>query len=586
VPIIDAGATSTSRPGSSLQRPGPGGVAHRAPASSGARAGGAPVALAPVLAAVLLLAWLLADPRTPDLAAQVYRLGLYERGGLGLYDTHWYAGHLLPGYSLLFAPLAALIGWRALAVAAALASAALFERIVSGIYGRSRLVSAGACLFAVAAVGDVWSGRLTFALGVTFACASAYALWRRRSVPAALLAAVCAAASPVAGLLLALAGLTLALARRDPRALAVLAAPVLVVLVPLRVLFPEGGFEPYPATSFAATIVAVGAFLAALPRGADGRLRVLRVGGVVYLVACLLCLVVRTPMGSNVERYGVLLAGPLLLCALGLRRRRPAPSVSAAPLSPSRARLGLGAAAAGAALCAIALWIVWGPVRETAAVVGSPATEVSYYAPVERYLLAHGAALQRVEVPLTRSHWEAALLAPSVPLAGGWEKQLAERYDGVLLGHGLTASSYRAWLDEQAVSYVALPDAPLDGSSAREGALIRGGLPYLRPVFASAHWRVYAVSDPTPLLRGPGRLTRLGSAGFALAAQAPGGFVVRVHYSPYLTVTAGDACAGEAPGGWTYVRARAPGRVEVAARFSLGRALGLDGGSCSTGTRP
>ncbi len=42
----------------------------------------------------------------------------------------------------------------------------------------------------------------------------------------------------------------------------------------------------------------------------------------------------------------------------------------------------------------------------------------------------------RVEVPLTRSHWEAALMAPTVSLARGWEKQLDERYDGVLLDPG------------------------------------------------------------------------------------------------------------------------------------------------------
>ena len=50
--------------------------------------------------------------------------------------------------------------------------------------------------------------------------------------------------------------------------------------------------------------------------------------GVVYLVACVACVAVHSPMGANVERYGVLLAGPLLLCALqssgGRSRRRGA----------------------------------------------------------------------------------------------------------------------------------------------------------------------------------------------------------------------------------------------------------------------
>ena len=570
-----------------------------------------------VLAAGLLIVWLLVEPRTPDLAAQVYRLGAYERSGLAVWDERWYAGHAMPGYSLLFGPLGSLVGLHALAIVAVLASVALFERIVLGVYGRSpgvpvargsrrRFAIAGACLFAVAAVGDVWSGRITFALGVTFALGSAWALWRaqpggssepwraqpsglRESWPAtpnngsrspmgtywlvaALLAGACAAASPVAGVLLALAGLTYGLVYRSWWALIALAGPVALVAVPVRVLFAEGGFEPYPFTSFLASFAAVGLFWWALPRGprarADPRVRVLRVGAGLYALACGLCVVVHTPMGSNVERYGVLLAGPLLLCALAIDR------------------VGMGRAEvvrAGVAVCAIALWVVWGPVRETRAVAGSPATSAAYYAPVNDWLLTHGAGAERVEVPLTRSHWEAAELAPSISLARGWEKQLEERYDHELLGHDLTARAYYAWLREQAVSYVALPDVPLDSSSAAEGRLIEAGLPYLRPVWSDRHWRVYAVVGATPIVSSPGRLTWLGSDAFALNAGAAATMLVRVHYSPYLTVTRGDGCVASAPGGWTYVRARAPGRIDVAARFSLARALGL-GGSCPSST--
>ena len=557
-----------------------------------------------LLAGALLIAWLLVDPRTPDLAAQVYRLGLYERNGFGVYDEHWYAGHDLPGYSLLFAPLAALVGMRALAVCAVLVSTALFEQIALGVFGDELCVRLGACLFAVAAVGDVWSGRLTFALGVTFALACAYALYREHLLVAAVCAAVCAAASPVAGVLLALAGLTYALAQGDAWALVALAAPVALVLVPVRALFPEGGFEPYPATSFAATVVVVVAFVCALPRGA-GHGRTLRIGALVYLLACVVCLLVHTPMGSNVERYGVLLAGPLLLCALagsgvrlgsgrrgrGLGRGRGRRSAAGAGLSPfmpgSRSRRarrasisGMGAVVVGLAVCAIGVWIVWGPVRETTAVAGAPATRAAYYAPVTRYLLRHGASTERVEVLLTRSHWEAAELAPSISLARGWEKQLEERYDSVLLRARLTASSYRAWLHEQAVAYVALPDVPLDSSSAQEGTLIRRGLPYLRPVFASTHWRVYEVRDATPILSGPGRLTALGNESFALEARTAGTLLARVHYTRYDTVVSGDACVSDAPGGWTYVHARARGRIVVEAKFSVSRALGL-GGACT-----
>ena len=190
-----------------------------------------------------------------------------------------------------------------------LASAALFERLVLGVYGRR--ARWGAAWFAVAAVGDIWLGRLTFALGVTFAVAAVLALVRGHPRWAALAAALCAAASPVAAVLLGLAALTDALARRSPRALLALALPAAVVAVPLALLFEEGGFEPFPIRSFAATVAVTLLFLWALPPGE----RLLRTGGVLYLLACVLALVLHTPLGSNIERYAVLLAGPLLLCA-------------------------------------------------------------------------------------------------------------------------------------------------------------------------------------------------------------------------------------------------------------------------------
>jgi hypothetical protein len=530
-----------------------------------------------LLTAALIGVWLAVDPRTPDLAAQVYRVGLFSRLGFAVWDTHWYAGHGVLGYSVIYPPLASLLGMRVLAALCVLASSMLFWRLARAAYGEA--ARWGAAWFAVAALGDVWIGRLTFALGVSLALAAGVALMRERWLWAGALAALCAAASPVAGALLGLAGLTVALERRSPRALLALAAPAAAVVLAQAALFPEGGYEPYPFLSFAATLLVVLAFVWALPREA----RLLRIGAWVYLLACVACVAAHTPIGSNVERYGVLLAGPLLLCA----------RLTAAPGGARGDGAGAGALArwratplAGAlALGAIAVWVAWGPVRETLAVAGSEATSAAYYAPVERFVAGVQAASGspvRVEVPLTRSHWEAALLAPSVALARGWDKQMETRYEDVLLRPGLTAAGYERWLHEQAVAYVALPDVPLDSSSAQEGRLIRGGLPYLREVFASAHWRIFRVLAPTPLASGPGRLTSLGDDSFSLLARAPGSFVVRVRFTRYWTLTRGIGCVAPAPGGWTAVSVRTPGTAVVSARFSLSRALG-SGGSCTAG---
>ncbi|MEA2214743.1 MAG: hypothetical protein QOK19_304 [Solirubrobacteraceae bacterium] len=516
------------------------------PGGERVRALGAPLAVA----CVLIVGWLLADPHTPDLAGAVYRVGLFRQLGFAVWDQHWYAGHHLPGYSLLFPPLGAALGVRAVGALCVLISTALFALVLEDHYGRA--ARWGAAAFAVAAVGDIWLGRLAFALGVSLAVAAVLAYTRGHRLTGAALAALTAAGSPVAGLLLGLAALTGALQARSARPLVALALPGAVVVLALSALFPEGGTEPFPVLSFLATAGAVIAFMAATPREE----RLLRLAGAVYLLACLLFLLVPSPVGSNIERYGVLLAAPMLLAA------RPRPGL-------------IGSLA----LAAIGVWVLWGPVRETSEVDGSAATSASYYAPVERFLDRRGGAPVRVEVPLTRSHWEAALLAPKVSLARGWEKQLDERYDAVLLDGHLTAGSYERWLAQEAVSYVALPDAQLDPSSAAEGRLIRAGLPYLAPVLQSRHWRIFAVRGARGLLSGPATLTALGHESFSLRAHAAGTIEVRVHDTRYWTLTAGRGCVGSGPEGFTEVRAAAPGPITVTARFSVSRALG-SGRSC------
>ena len=88
-------------------------------------------------------------------------------------------------------------------------------------------------------------------------------------------------------------------------------------------------------------------------------------------------------------------------------------------------------------------------------------------------------------------------------------------------------------------------------------------------MFASRHWRIYEVLAAEPLAAGPGRLTSVGHDSFTLRALSAGAFVVRVRFTRYWTLTRGSGCVAPAPGGWTSVTVRAPGTVQVAARFSL-----------------
>jgi hypothetical protein len=523
---------------------------------TGALLGQRRLSLALPLACVLVGAWLVLAPRSPDLAAQTYRATLFEHFGFTVWDDNWYAGHHLPGYSLVFPWLALVLGIRLVGALAVLLSTFAFERIALTVYGpRARW---GALCFALAAAGDLWIGRITFALGVAFAMLAVLVLVRERPWLAAALTMVCAATSPVAGLLLALAGATHVLVTRRALCGLVLVVPAFLVVLPLEALFPEGGWEPFAASSVTATLAVTLAFLYALPR----QERLLRIGALVYLGVTLLS-ILPTPMGSNIDRYAVLLAGPLVLCALGRDGFRQA----------GRPLLAVVLAVGG-----IVVWTAWGPVRESSGVIGDPSTGAAFYAPVGRFLATHGGPLVRVEVPFTHSHWEAALLAPEYPLARGWERQLDTKNDPIFFKGPLTRSSYAAWLHDNAVSYVALPDVRLDGSSDEEAALIRGGVPYLREVFSSAHWRVFAVRDPAPLASPPATLTGLAHDSFTLRFLRPGRALVRVHFTRYWTVAAGHGCVSSAPGGWTAVSVTSPEVVRIAARFSLARAFGLADG--------
>ena len=121
-------------------------------------------AIGPTAGALVLgIAWLIARPATADLAAQVYRTGLWQREGFAIWDAQWYGGHHEPGYSLLFGPLAALAGPRALAVVAGIVAVAAFTAIA---YRDGRRPSLAAWLFAGGVMTNVLIGRVPFVLGI------------------------------------------------------------------------------------------------------------------------------------------------------------------------------------------------------------------------------------------------------------------------------------------------------------------------------------------------------------------------------------------------------------------------------------
>ena len=507
---------------------------------------------------MIAAAYVIISPRSEDLAAHLLRAKLFATEGFGIWNNWWYAGHNVPGYSVLFPPLGALLTPQVAGAIAIVPSAALFESMVHRRFGPDAWL--GALWFGAATGTSLFTGRLTFAFGLLPALGTAFALQRRRTGVAVALAAITALASPVDAVFAALAGVAQAAGayieeRRVTAALPgiyVVIASALPVLA-LAVAFPEGGTEPFAFSALWPLVLISGAFVFLIPR----RDCALRAGAALYAVGCVLSFAVASPVGSNVTRLGPLIAGPLAALLLWPRRKW--------------------------ALIALALpllYLQWqAPVRDIRTADDNREVTSAYFQPLISYLSRQPDQPFRIEIPFTLFHWEAYAVAPYFPLARGWERQLDTKDNALFYSGRLTADRYSAWLHWLAVRYVAVPDAKLDYSAVAEVALIDRGLPYLHLVRRTAHWRIYSVLDATPMAQGAAVLRALGPNWLQLQASGPGQALIRVRWSPYWAVTQGTGCVADADG-FTRLQLRRAGPVHVAIRFSLTR-IGATSPRCS-----
>jgi hypothetical protein len=169
---------------------------------------------------------------------------------------------------------------------------------------------------------------------------------------------------------------------------------------------------------------------------------------------------------------------------------------------------------------------------------GVPATHDSYYEPLLTAISHQGPLTGRVEVPETSGHWDAALLARHVPIARGWLRQVdTSLNDDVFFAHPPTAATYRDWLARNAVQYVAVPDTQLTKGGQREQALVDSGLPYLRLAWQGAHWQLYAVQHPEPIVGAPGQLVSMDAARIVVTAPPGSTVLLRVRWFTWTTLT-------------------------------------------------
>jgi hypothetical protein len=511
------------------------------------------VALSAALASAVFV-W---DPLVGDLAAQVFRTELFQHGGLAIWNSSWYGGHYTLTYSVLFPPLAALLGPRVVGALAVIASSYLFDRLIRNRWGD---VARWATLWFAAGVVTLFAdGQLTFALGVASGLCSLRALQLGRGKTAAAAAAVCALSSPVAAAFLGGVVLVGAFERGRPfnRNAIWIASITLGLIAISNLAFPESGQFPFSLSSFIAIPLWCVAALY-VTRTLGGVERQLRWAVVAYLLGSVVIWLAPNPIGGNAVRLGALFGGPLL--AAVVLSRRPRVSVWFLALF----------------MIGSLYWQVTASVSQIARSAGDPATAASYFQQVAYWLRQHGGRHVRVEVPPTADHWEAAYLAPQFELARGWLRQLdTTRNDIFYDGTHLSSSEYAAWLRDNAIRYVAVPDAPLDYSSEAEKRLVLSEPSYLALRWRSGHWRVYSVRHPQPLVDPIGgaaaRIRSIGAQGFSLDVTHPGDFLVRVNFTPYWSIERGSGCLIQR-GSWTLVRTAAAGVISVAADFSLGQA--------------
>ena len=516
----------------------------------------APSALAALLAAV----YLVMSPRSPDLAAHVFRADLFGKEGFTIWNGQWYGGHHTPAYSLLSPPLGWLLGPQLMGALSAIAATACFTELARGHWG-NQAARLGTLLFGAGSATLLFTNRLPFALGVAFGMGAVLALQHGRRITAPVLAVLSALGSPVAGLYVFMAGLAYALAARGHGARRRrvdglwLGAGGLVPPTLLNIAFPEGGYAPMLFSTYAAIPVFCAAAWAAIPRSE----RTLRLAVGLYAAGSTLAFALPTAMGNNAVRLGALLGGPVLACALaGTWRSRPRGQVVALVL----------------VLAGFTVWQWSAAVRDTYKAATDPvAADAGYFDPVREYLaLLEDQA--RVEIPFTLGHWEGAQVATEAPLARGWLRQLDTGRHPIFYKDGLNELTYASWLSENAVRYVALPDAKPDASSYRERALIEGNLPYLKMRARFDHWRIYEVTLPAPMVIPQDganiSLEQLGSDEVLLRVNRPGDAVVRVRWTPYWLAKGG--CV-ERDGAWTRVTATKRGFLRLVTRFAPERVM-------------
>jgi hypothetical protein len=491
-------------------------------------------ALAPTLvAATAAVAFLIVQPPVGDLWAARARQSAAAHGVGLTYWFSWFGGGSTPGhYSIVTPYLSALVGAATIGAAATTAITPLCWRLVQG----TKHPLAATWTVTVTAGFSLWSGRIPFALGTAVSVAVFIAVRGDRRWIAAVGALVAVLISPVSGVFIAFGLLgTLVVSRSHRRISATTIASVGVGLALVAVIYGSPGPEGFTAGQAAATVVVLLLLLIARPP------TFLAIVVLLAIIAIPLLVAIPNGMGSNFQRMTWICLPVAVVATAGIRLPLAFGAAAVAVVSGAR-----------------------GTVSDIQ-VAAQPTSSAAYYSSLGHELDGvPNLSNYRVEVVADGTHTAAYALLEHAALARGYETQADNELNRVLMSWtDLTPVSYKIWLDNNSVGYVALPTMVVRANP--EYSLVSTGtLPYLTTIWSNPDWVLMRVDHPNPIVAPPATMLDADQASVEIAVPRPGAVHIRVHWSAFLSVAGPSnsprGLLANDGYGWTVLRVAVPGR--------------------------
>lgn len=517
-----------------------------------------PWTLAPAaFAAVNAVAFWLLRPDVNDLWAARARASAVSQGVGLFYWFGWFGGGSTPGnYSVLTPYACAWIGTELLAALSTVLAVVLCTVAVRD----TRHPTAAAAVASVGLVINLWSGRVPFVFGAVFAVAAVIAVRYDRRLTAAGLTLVSILASPVLGAFVAVGLSGTFLCTRTKNYRPIIAYPVLsaaAAIGAVAILFGTPGPEPFRALLLLELVGAHALLLLARPPDH------IRITVWVSVLASIVLFLIPNGLGSNYARF-VWFCLPVVVVALGATRLRYT-VLAVIPIL-----VGGGAGTVTDLLNA-----------------GKPVSSVNYYtALADRLDRIGNLENYRVEVVNHGAHAGYDALLGHASLARGWETQEDNALNAALNENPLSPVTYKVWLDNNAVGYVALPHASVHAYP--EYTLVaEHRANYLQRIWHDENWELFRVAAATPIVANPARLVGHTQSSMTIEIPCACAVNIRVRWSKFLSADLQGAPAGgsrapqDAPEvggrvtndgtGWTTVTTTEPGRYTM--RGSVGGLL-------------